>query len=72
MSLSASKRRWLAASGVFWIMGTSTIAQTTNNTPPQVEWNLAEIYESLDVWQREKSQLGGRLAGLASFKCRLG
>ena len=72
MSLSASKRRWLAASGVFWIMGTSTIAQTTNNTPPQVEWNLAEIYESLDVWQREKNQLDGRVAGLASFKGHLG
>ncbi|SVB29791.1 uncharacterized protein METZ01_LOCUS182645, partial [marine metagenome] len=72
MSLSASKRRWLAASGVVWIMSTSTIAQTTSNTPPQVEWNLAEIYGSLDVWQRERSQLDGRVAGLTSFKGRLG
>ncbi len=72
MSLSTSKCRWLAVSGVALIMTTSTIAQTTENTPPQVEWNLAEIYESLDAWQREKNELDGRVAELEAFKGRLG
>ena len=57
MSLTASKCRWLAASSAVLIMSTSTIAQTTDNAPAQVEWNLAEIYESLDAWQREKMNL---------------
>ena len=72
MSLSATTRRWLATSGVVWIMSTPTVAQTTDNSPVQVEWNLAEIYESLDVWQREKNQLERRVAELESFKGRLG
>ena len=72
MSLSAIKCRWLAVSGVAVIMTTSTIAQTTENTPRQVEWNLAEIYESLDAWQREKNELDGRVAELEGFKGRLG
>ena len=72
MSLSASKCRWLAASSAVLIMSTSIIAQTTENTPPQVEWNLAEICESLDAWQREKNELDGRVAGLEAFKGRLG
>ena len=67
MSLSASKCRWLAASSAVLIMSTSIIAQTTENTPPQVEWNLAEIYESLDAWQREKNELDGRVAELEAF-----
>lgn len=40
--------------------------------PARTEWNLAEIYESLDAWRSDKARLEARVAELARFKGRLG
>ena len=40
--------------------------------PAQIEWNLAEIYDSLDAWRADKARLAAQVADLARFKGRLG
>lgn len=47
-------------------------AEPDGAAPAQVEWNLAEIYESLDAWRADKARLETRVAELARFKGRLG
>lgn len=40
--------------------------------PAQIEWNLAEIYDSIEAWRADKARLEERVAELSRFKGRLG
>ena len=71
--MSAGTRSRLAASGVILLtMSTPVVAQQSNDSLKQVEWDLTEIYESLDTWRNQKEQIERRVAELTSFKGRLG
>jgi len=71
--MSASTRSRLAASGVIvFTMTTPAVAQQSNDSLKQVEWDLTEVYESLDTWRHQKEQVERRVAELTSFKGRLG
>ena len=71
--MSAGTRSRLAASGVILLtMSTPVVAQQSNDSLKQVEWDLTEIYESLDTWRHQKEQIERRVAELTSFKGRLG
>ena len=47
-------------------------AQAPAAAPAQIEWNLSEIYDSLDAWRADKARLETRIAGLSRFRGRLG
>ena len=71
--MSASTRSRLAASGVnVFTMTTPAVAQQSNDSLKQVEWDLTEVYESLDAWRHQKEQVERRVVELTSFKGRLG
>ncbi len=53
-------------------MTTTAAAEPAGAPPAQVEWNLAEIYDSLDAWRADKARLKTRVADLARFRGRLG
>ena len=56
-------------------MVTMTTTATAEPAPPalaKIEWNLAEIYDSLDVWRADKAHLEKQVEGLSRFKGRLG
>jgi len=40
--------------------------------PPRIEWNLAEIYDSLHAWRADKARLEKRVEALSRFQGRLG
>ena len=71
--MNASARSLLAAAGAMLLtMSTPATAQPTEGSPAQVEWDLTEIYESLDTWRHQKEPLKRRVTELTSFKGRLG
>ena len=51
---------------------TTTATAEPAAAPVQIEWNLAEIYDSLDAWRADKARLEKQVAELARFKGRLG
>ena len=53
-------------------MTTTATAEPAPAAPAQIEWNLAEIYDSLDAWRADKARLEQAVEGLARFKGRLG
>ena len=53
-------------------MTTTATAEPAPPAPAQIEWNLAEIYDSLDAWREDKARLEARVKELARFKGRLG
>ena len=71
--MNASARSPLAAAGAMLLtMSTPATEQPTEGSPAQVEWDLTEIYESLDTWRHQKEPLERRVTELTSFKGRLG
>ena len=53
-------------------MTTTATAEPAPPAPAKIEWNLAEIYDSLDVWRADKVHLEKQVEGLSRFKGRLG
>ena len=53
-------------------MTTTATAEPVPPAPAQIEWNLAEIYDSLDAWRTDKARLEKQVAELSRFKGRLG
>ncbi len=53
-------------------MTTTATAEPAGAAPAQIEWNLAEIYDSLDAWRADKARLEAQVTDLARFKGRLG
>lgn len=53
-------------------MTATATAEPAGAAPAQIEWNLAEIYDSLDAWRADKARLEARVKDLARFKGRLG
>ena len=53
-------------------MTTTATAEPAAAAPAQIEWNLAEIYDSLDAWRADKARLEARVKDVARFKGRLG
>ncbi len=53
-------------------MTTTATAEPVAAAPAQIEWNLAEIYDSLDAWRADRVRLEEAVGGLARFRGRLG
>ena len=53
-------------------MTTTVTAEPVGGAPAQIEWNLADIYDSLDAWRVDKARLEKQVAELSRFKGRLG
>lgn len=53
-------------------MLTTATAGPAPAAPAQIEWNLAEIYDSLGTWRADKARLEAQVKDLARFKGRLG
>ena len=72
--MTARSLRALGATGLVILMTMTTPTAQNGDTSDttRIEWNLGEIYASLDAWQADKARLEERVAGLSRFKGRLG
>ena len=55
---------------------TTTVTATAQNAAPdqpdQIEWDLSEIYPTLEAWDTARGQLATRVEGLAAYRGTLG
>ena len=73
---------WTASPATFMaILTTVTIMTTTvtataqdaaSDQPDQIEWDLSEIYPTLEVWDTAREQLATRVEALSAYRGRLG
>ncbi|HCP45625.1 MAG TPA: oligoendopeptidase F [Deltaproteobacteria bacterium] len=54
------------------MMMTTAVAEAQDSPPEQIAWDLTEIYPSFDAWDAAKATLETRVAGLSSYRGRLG
>ena len=51
---------------------TTTVTATAQNAAPdqpdQIEWDLSEIYPTLEAWDTARGQLATRVEGLAAYR----
>ncbi len=51
---------------------TATAQDAASDQPDQIEWDLSEIYPTLDVWDTARGQLATRVEALSAYRGRLG
>jgi oligoendopeptidase F len=51
---------------------TATAQDAASDQPGQIEWDLSEIYPTLDVWDTARGQLATRVEALSAYRGRLG
>ena len=54
------------------MMSTAAAQNPLSDEPRQIEWDLGEIYPSLDAWNTAKAELEARVDSLAVYRGRLG
>ncbi|MEO2197866.1 MAG: oligoendopeptidase F [bacterium] len=51
---------------------TTTAQDAASDQPDQVEWDLSEIYPTLEAWETARGELATRVEALAAYRGRLG
>ena len=51
---------------------TATAQDAASDQPDQIEWDLSEIYPTLEVWDTAREQLATRVEALGAYRGRLG
>ena len=62
----------VAATLIVMGMTTATAQEQDSTRPPQVEWDLSEIYPSEEAWTAEKERLEVEVQRLTNYRGRLG